>query len=217
MGCSNPHPHSQIWSGNFLPNEAAIEDREQKKYWQEKSSPLLLDYARREIQNPLRVVESNAHWVVVVPFWAVWPYEALLLPLRHVARLPDLTEAERAKPGGNPASPSSHRYDNLFETSFLVFDGLARAVRRRTIPAPAVGRGSPPPLLRWVAVEKFMVGDEMLAETAARPHAGAKRRCACGNCLRFITASGDAVCPGSRARQTPVNRCILQSCHNIQF
>jgi UDPglucose--hexose-1-phosphate uridylyltransferase len=164
MGCSNPHPHGQIWSGNFLPNEAAVEDREQKKYWSEKASPLLLDYARREMESPLRVVESNAHWVVVVPFWAVWPYEALLLPLRHVARLPDLTEPERVSLA-EILRAFLIRYDNLFETSFPYSMGWHGAPN---------GEGDfshwqlhahfYPPLLRSATVKKFMVGYEMLAE-----------------------------------------------------
>ena len=164
MGCSNPHPHGQIWAGNFLPNEAAVEDREQKHYRQRKGSPLLLDYARREVANQVRVVESNAHWVVVVPFWAVWPYEVLLLPLRHVQQLTDLTDAERTSLA-EILRAFLIRYDNLFETSFPYSMGWHGAPND-------TGDNSYwqlhahfyPPLLRSATVKKFMVGYAMLAE-----------------------------------------------------
>lgn len=164
MGCSNPHPHGQVWAGDFLPNEIAIEDREQRKYRAEHGSVLLLDYVRREIADQSRVVASNEHWVAVVPFWAVWPYEIHLLPTRHVLRLPDLTDAERDGLS-EVLRALLIRYDNLFETSFPYSMGWHGA------PNDAADADHwqlhahfYPPLLRSATVKKFMVGYEMLAE-----------------------------------------------------
>jgi len=164
MGCSNPHPHGQIWAGNFLPNEAATEDASQKAYCQKHGSPLLLDYSQKEITAGLRVVVQNQHWLAVVPFWAVWPYEILLLPLRHVRRLPDLTDTEKTSLA-DILSALLISYDNLFETSFPYSMGWHGA---------PYGDGDDshwqlhahfyPPLLRSATVKKFLVGYEMLAE-----------------------------------------------------
>jgi len=164
MGCSNPHPHGQIWAGNFVPNEVATEDCQQKAYQQRSGSVLLLDYARRELAEGTRVVAQNPHWIAVVPFWAVWPYEVLLLPLRQVLRFPDLNDAERSSLA-EIMRAFLIRYDNLFETSFPYSMGWHAAPN---------GEGEAshwqlhahfyPPLLRSATVKKFMVGYEMLAE-----------------------------------------------------
>lgn len=164
MGCSNPHPHGQIWASNFVPNEIAAEEREQKNYREKKGSVLLLDYAQRELAAQTRVVVSNAHWVAVVPFWAVWPYEILLLPTRPVRRLPELTDAERTSLA-EVLQALLIRYDNLFETAFPYSMGWHAAPND-------VGDSDHwqlhahfyPPLLRSATVKKFMVGYEMLAE-----------------------------------------------------
>ncbi len=164
MGCSNPHPHGQIWAGNFVPNEAAIEGREQQKYAQANASPLLLDYARRELGNATRVIASNADWVVLVPFWAVWPYETLLLPLRQVKRLADLTETERTSLA-EILRAFLIRYDNLFETSFPYSMGWHGAPNGSDDCSHwQLHAHFYPPLLRSATVKKFMVGYEMLAE-----------------------------------------------------
>ena len=164
MGCSNPHPHGQIWASCFLPNEIAIEDREQRNYWETNKSVLLLDYVRRELADPTRVVVGNRHWAAVVPFWAVWPYEILLLPTRPVRRLPELTDAERTGLA-EVLQALLIRYDNLFETAFPYSMGWHAAPND-------VGDSDHwqlhahfyPPLLRSATVKKFMVGYEMLAE-----------------------------------------------------
>jgi UDPglucose--hexose-1-phosphate uridylyltransferase len=164
MGCSNPHPHGQIWAGNFIPNEPAKEDRQQKDYLQKHGAPLLVDYLKLELQTGERVVCANEHWVVLVPYWATWPYELLLLPRRHVLTLPDLTETERDALA-DILKRLLTRYDNLFQTSFPYSMGWHGA------PA-AEGDQSHwqlhahfyPPLLRSATVKKFMVGYEMLAE-----------------------------------------------------
>ena len=163
MGCSNPHPHGQIWASNFLPNEIAAEEREQKHYRQEKGSVLLLDYAKRERAAQERVVVSNAHWVAVVPFWAVWPYEILLIPTRQVQRLPELTDDERTSLA-EILQALLIRYDNLFETSFPYSMGWHAAPNEGNQPHWQLHAHFYPPLLRSATVKKFMVGYEMLAE-----------------------------------------------------
>lgn len=164
MGCSNPHPHGQIWAGDFVPNELAIEDREQRKYHQERGSVLLCDYLQLEVQDGARVVVSNEHWAAVVPFWAVWPYEILLAPLRHVRRLPDLANPERDALA-DILRRLLTRYDNLFETSFPYSMGWHGAP---FVTGPdahwQLHAHFYPPLLRSATVKKFMVGYEMLAE-----------------------------------------------------
>lgn len=164
MGCSNSHPHGQIWAGSSLPNEPAREDREQEVYRREHGSVLLLDYCALEIARGERVVAQNEHWVALVPYWAVWPFELLLLPRTHIRRIPDCTGAERSDlaallkiilPG----------YDRLFSVSFPYTMGWHGA------PYMTGNTGHwqlhahiYPPLLRSASVKKFMVGYEMLAE-----------------------------------------------------
>ncbi len=117
MGCSNPHPHGQIWCVDALPNEPAKEERRQSAYLEEHGRPLLVDYAKLEMEQKERVVVANDEWLAVVPFWAVWPFEVLLLPFRHVMRLPELDEKERDALADIQKRLLT-RYDNLFETSF---------------------------------------------------------------------------------------------------
>ncbi len=94
MGCSNPHPHGQIWANSFLPNEVAREDVAQRNYYEKHGSVLLVDYIQKELAKKERIVVETEHWVAVVPYWAVWPFETLLLPKVHVKRLTELTEAQ---------------------------------------------------------------------------------------------------------------------------
>lgn len=164
MGCSNPHPHGQIWAGNFLPNEIAAEDREQKNYLSKHGSVLLLDYARKELQSGQRIVVQNEHWIAVVPFWAVWPFEILLLPLRQVLRMQDLSDTERTALA-DIMRALLIRYDNLFETSFPYSMGWHGAPNDQDqISHWQLHAHYYPPLLRSASVKKFMVGYEMLAE-----------------------------------------------------
>jgi UDPglucose--hexose-1-phosphate uridylyltransferase len=165
MGCSNPHPHGQVWAGSALPNEPAREDRQQRAYFQAHGRPLLLDYLQAEAGQSLRQVVENEHWLAVVPFWAIWPFETLLLPRRHVLRLPDLDEAERDSLA-QLLKRLLTRYDNLFEVSFPYSmgwhgapEGAADGYAYWQLHAHFY-----PPLLRSATVKKFMVGYEMLAE-----------------------------------------------------
>jgi UDPglucose--hexose-1-phosphate uridylyltransferase len=164
MGCSNPHPHGQIWTNDFVPNELAKELVQQQAWFNEKGTPLLLDYAVLEIQQGERVVVQNEYWLAVVPWWAVWPFETILLPRRQVLRLPDLTGVERDSLA-DLLRGVLVRYDNLFETSFPYSMGWHGAphddgdYRGWQLHAHVY-----PPLLRSATVKKFMVGYELLAE-----------------------------------------------------
>ena len=117
MGCSNPHPHCQGWSSSFLPNEARIKDQMQQKYKEVHKRPLLMDYLEKELNKNQRIVVQNNNWAVLVPFWAVWPFETMILPKRHVQRLQDLNDRER-----NDLAQVMRqllvKYDNLFQVSF---------------------------------------------------------------------------------------------------
>lgn len=164
MGCSNPHPHGQIWAMDTLPTEPAKEERTQRDYHARHGEPLLVAYARLEAARAERVVEEDEHWLAVVPYWAFWPFETRLVPRRHVARLPDLTAAERASLAA-VLRRLLRRYDRLFACSFPYSMGWHGA--------PYGGSGEAhwqlhahfyPPLLRSAAVRKFRVGFEMLGE-----------------------------------------------------
>lgn len=164
MGCSNPHPHCQVWGGSFLPNELERESIRQGMYYGEKKSALLLDYLEEELVLGARTVIMNEHWVALVPFWAVWPFETLLLPRRHVLRFPELTTDERLGLAEIMKRLLS-RYDNIFGVSFPYTMGWHGApfddgdYRGWQLHAHYY-----PPLLRSATVRKFMVGYEMLAE-----------------------------------------------------
>ncbi len=164
MGCSNPHPHGQIWAGDFIPNEPSKEDWQQRTYLKENGKPLLLDYLESEIARGERVVAENDHWIVVVPYWATWPYETLLLPRRRVQRLPDLRDEERDALA-DILKRFLARYDNLFEVSFPYSMGWHGApTMEGDFSHWQLHAHFYPPLLRSATVKKFMVGYEMLAE-----------------------------------------------------
>ena len=165
MGCSNPHPHGQVWANSFLPNEAAREDVHQREYFARTGSPMLLDYVTRELKDGSRTVVETEHWLAVVPYWAAWPFETLLLPKAPAQRMTDLNAAQRSDLALALKKLTS-RYDNLFQCSFPYSMGWHGA--------PFNGEDNAhwqlhahfyPPLLRSATVRKFMVGYEMLAET----------------------------------------------------
>jgi UDPglucose--hexose-1-phosphate uridylyltransferase len=164
MGASNPHPHGQVWAIDRLPNEPAKEEHQQRVYFNCHGRSLLTDYVRVELKRQARIVVENEHWLAVVPFWAVWPFETLLLPQRPVQRLPDLVDAERDALS-RVLKRLLTKYDNLFEVLFPYSMGWHGA--------PSGDRDTShwqlhahfyPPLLRSGTVRKFMVGYEMLAE-----------------------------------------------------
>jgi len=165
MGCSNPHPHGQLWASDFLPRIAATEDDTQRAYFNTHGEPMLLAVARREAELAERVVVANDDWLAVVPYWAEWPFETLVLPRFAVQRLPELTPAQRASLAAL-VQALTVRYDNLFQCSFPYSMGWHGAP---FTDAPGshwqLHAHFYPPLLRSATVRKFMVGYEMLAES----------------------------------------------------
>ncbi len=164
MGCSNPHPHGQAWATDVLPDEAAAEDAHQRAWFGEHGEPMLMHVARSEMASGERVVVSNADWVAIVPFWASWPFETLLMP-RFVQ--PSLTGLSAAARGslGDIVQRLTRAYDALFGVSFPYSMGWHGAPSDGSDTAAwQVHAHFYPPLLRSASVRKFMVGYEMLAE-----------------------------------------------------
>ncbi|MGB7340537.1 MAG: UDP-glucose--hexose-1-phosphate uridylyltransferase [Phototrophicaceae bacterium] len=165
MGSSNPHPHGQIWAQNIIPNLPRKEDEMQRAYYQDHSAPLLLDYAQQESENGARTVAENEDWIVVVPFWATWPFETLVLPKYRIQQMSDLDDSQ-SQALADVLKNLLVRYDNLFEVSFPYSMGWHGA------PFNDADKNHwqlhahfYPPLLRSATVRKFMVGYEMLGES----------------------------------------------------
>lgn len=165
MGSSNPHPHGQVWAENVLPNLPKREDETQRAYLEQYGSPMLLDYALQESERGERTVVENDDWIVVVPYWATWPFETLVLPKFVVQQMPQVDNSQRDTLA-DVLKQLLVRYDNLFEVSFPYSMGWHGA--------PYNGADNRhwqlhahyyPPLLRSATVRKFMVGYEMLGES----------------------------------------------------
>jgi UDPglucose--hexose-1-phosphate uridylyltransferase len=164
MGASNPHPHGQIWASDFMPNLIATEDRQQRDYYAKTGRPLLIDYAKQESEAGARVVVENDEWVAVVPYWAIWPFETLLMPRSAAQRMTELTTSQR-NGLADILKRLLVRYDNLFEVSFPYSMGWHGAPFGAENPeAWQLHAHFFPPLLRSATVRKFMVGYELLAE-----------------------------------------------------
>jgi UDPglucose--hexose-1-phosphate uridylyltransferase len=164
MGCSNPHPHGQIWASNVLPNEPSLENVHQRDYFAQHGKVLLLEYAKLESNAGERIIVENVHWMAVVPFWAVWPFEVLLFPKAHRLKLTDLN-AEEYGSLAQILKILLTKYDNLFETSFPYSMGWHGApTDDGDYPHWQLHAHFYPPLLRSATVKKFMVGYEILAE-----------------------------------------------------
>jgi len=164
MGCSNPHPHGQIWATSYTPTEIAKEDVRQRQWLAERATPMLAELAEREAALGERVVVQTDHWLAIVPYWASWPFETLLLPRFPIARLTELT-TEKSADLALALKRLTSRYDNLFGCSFPYSMGwhgapfdAGETVHWR------LHAHFYPPLLRSASVRKFMVGFEMLAE-----------------------------------------------------
>jgi len=162
MGASNPHPHGQIWASRSIPNEVVLELRGQGEYLREHGCCLLCTYRDLELRLGERVIAKNDSFVAVVPYWAVWPFEVMILPLRHIADLEAMTDAERDDFAAMLQVVTS-TYDRVFDTPFPYSMGLH--------PKPSDGEEHPewhfhvhfyPPLLRSATIRKFMVGYELL-------------------------------------------------------
>ena len=165
MGSSNPHPHGQIWASSFLPNEARKEDDNQRQWHQEKGSNMLLEYAQKESESGERSVVENDDWIAMVPYWAAWPFETILLPKRSVQRITELSEQERLSLA-DILKRLTTKYDNLFQTPFPYSMGWHGAPTTEGDHNHwQLHAHFYPPLLRSATVRKFMVGFEMLAES----------------------------------------------------
>ncbi len=164
MGASNPHPHGQIWAGSAVPRDATREDVSQRRHFGGTGRRLLLDYAVQELGGP-RVVVENADWLVVVPFWAAWPFETLIVAREPATRLSDLPGTARDRLAAALVELLT-RYDNLFNVPFPYSMGWHQAPfdddshEHWQLHAHVY-----PPLLRSASIRKFMVGYELLAET----------------------------------------------------
>lgn len=164
MGCSNPHPHAQIWSEQIIPDIPATELVHEEAYYARHTSNMLMDYALFEQEVGERVVVQGNHFLAVVPFWAVWPYETMILPYkRNLQSLCDLTQEER-KDLAYTMQQLGIRYDNVFQTSFPYSMGVhQKPTNGKSYPGHTMHLHYFPPLLRSATVKKFMVGYEMMA------------------------------------------------------
>ena len=164
MGASNPHPHGQLWAGDFVPTQVALEDRHQREYYDRHHSALLADYAQKELTEAQRLVCRNDSWIALVPFWATWPFETLVLPLQPVQRMEDLAEPALSDLA-DILKRLLTRYDQLFQVSFPYSMGWHGAPHTGDDPAAWLLHAHfYPPLLRSASVKKFLVGYEMLGE-----------------------------------------------------
>eukprot|EP01114_Cavostelium_apophysatum_P009028 TRINITY_DN22102_c0_g1_i1.p1 TRINITY_DN22102_c0_g1~~TRINITY_DN22102_c0_g1_i1.p1 ORF type:complete len:367 (-),score=69.69 TRINITY_DN22102_c0_g1_i1:153-1226(-) len=164
MGCSNPHPHCQIWASSFIPEEPQSEIDAMREYLQKNKSCMLCDYTKKELDKKVRVVCENDSFVVVVPYWALWPYETLVLSKKHIGNLTEF-DKKQASDYADIIKRISIKFDNLFQCSFPYSSGIHQT--------PTDGQEHKechfhmhyfPPLLRSSTVRKFMVGYEMLGE-----------------------------------------------------
>lgn len=163
MGCSNPHPHGQIWAQSSLPVEIQKEEVQFNAYFREKGHSLLSAYLDVELQKQERIVIDNEYFVALVPFWAAWPYETMLVSKRHVTNILEFTEVEKLDLA-KTLKELTVRYDNVFKTSFPYSAGMHQSpVNSGDQSAWHWHMHFYPPLLRSATVKKFMVGYEMLA------------------------------------------------------
>ncbi|GAL06188.1 galactose-1-phosphate uridylyltransferase [Photobacterium aphoticum] len=166
MGCSQPHPHGQIWANSFVPTHVETKDRYQREYFHKHHTALLHDYVHRELAQQERIVVETEHWVALVPFWAAWPFETMLLPKAQVQRLTEINEDQQADLAV-ALKKLTTRYDNLFQCSFpysMGWHGAPNVDAETFVDHWQLHACFYPPLLRSASVRKFMVGYEMLGE-----------------------------------------------------
>ena len=161
MGCSNPHPHGQIWCQSTLPNEVDKKDQQQRTYFSENNTSLLGDYLEQELEANERIIYQNDDFVVLTPFWAVWPFETMIIPKKQYINITKISEQESLN-FADAISKITKAYDKLFDCSFPYSSGIHQS--------PTNGKINDywhwhmsfyPPLLRSKTVKKFMVGYEM--------------------------------------------------------
>jgi UDPglucose--hexose-1-phosphate uridylyltransferase len=161
MGCSNPHPHGQIWSQSTLPNEVLKKDCSQSAYFEKNNTSLLGAYLNQEIEKKERIIYENEDFIVLIPFWAIWPFETMIIPKKHQQDI-SLLSGNEEKSFSEAISRITKAYDSIFNCSFPYSSGIHQA--------PTNGKNNQywhwhmsfyPPLLRSEKVKKFMVGYEM--------------------------------------------------------
>ena len=162
MGCSNPHPHGQIWAQLSIPEVVLKKQAHQKKYWDKHKRSLLSDYVQQELKKDERILLKNDHFVALVPYWAVWPYEAIIIPRKHYQHINQLNKEEKIA-YARILKDLTILYDNLFETSFPYSSGIHQSPTDHEHPEWHFHMSFYPPLLRSATVKKFMVGYEMFA------------------------------------------------------
>lgn len=164
MGCSNPHPHGQIWAQSSIPSNVLKTQESLKKYFDEKGKSLLEDYVKKELEINERIILENEDFVAVVPFWAVWPYETMVVSKRKIENLIEFSQDEKLSLA-SILKDLTTKYDNLFEVSFPYSAGIHQSPTDHKPHAEwHFHMHFYPPLLRSAEVKKFMVGYEMLAE-----------------------------------------------------
>ena len=164
MGCSNPHPHGQIWAQSSLPTQVEKTQRNLRLYHDKNKTSLLKDYLEQELKLQERIVVENEHFAALVPFWATWPYETMIISKRHFGNIIAMNK-EETKAFAEIMKVLTIKYDNLFETSFPYSSGIHQAPTDKIIhPEWHFHMHFYPPLLRSATVKKFMVGYEMLGE-----------------------------------------------------
>ena len=187
MGCSNPHPHAQVWATSNVPTEAARELDSQREYFDVHGKPLLLDYVATERTDGSRLIVDGEHWLVVVPYWAVWPYETLVIPRRAV-QAPDALRSGEIDGLAAALGTTLQAYERLFNASVPYSMGFH--------PRPSDGGPHPgwqfhihiyPPLLRSATVRKHLVGFEMLGQ----PQRDLTPEAAAANLRRSLQDAGD--------------------------
>lgn len=185
MGCSNPHPHGQVWTTTSLPEEPALELVQLTKYNREQGGGhMLIDYAKMEREKKERIVFENETFLVLCPWWATWPFETMIVPVKQLRSLIDMNPTEQEHLA-EAISEITRRYDNLFETSFPYSMGIHQAPLDATeeeVECSTLHLHFYPPLLRSATVRKFLVGYELMAEPQRdiTPEQAAERLRNCG-------------------------------------
>jgi UDPglucose--hexose-1-phosphate uridylyltransferase len=160
MGCSNPHPHGQIWAQKSIPNEVLKKTASQSTYFNENGHSLLSKYIQQELEEQERIIFENDSFVSLVPFWAVWPFETMILPKRHMQHIQQLNTRQKTD-FAQQIKLITQKYDRLFDTSFPYSSGIHQAPTDAEHPEWHWHMSFYPPLLRSATVKKFMVGYEM--------------------------------------------------------
>lgn len=162
MGCSNPHPHGQIWAQQSIPEVVLKKQTHQKEYWSKHQKSILAEYIQQELALDERIILKNEHFVALIPYWAVWPYEAMIVPIKHYQHIGQLN-TEEVSAYAEILKGLTTKYDNLFETSFPYSSGIHQSPTDGDHPEWHFHMSFYPPLLRSATVKKFMVGYEMFA------------------------------------------------------